>query len=168
MTCTDYRIRATSTNKWLHHFVHATLYTTILLVYPLLTTSTLYWITTNTSTAYSTRPSCSLLHWLLTLSTYHNLGFIHIYSHSFILHIILPFIKPKWSFFLLTLKFSCMCLTIKMASVPLSFHKSELHIIYLNLLQNSVFKDPFIAFCNNLILSKRSTLHWVTFPFVNW
>ena len=49
MTCTDYRIRATSTNKWPHHFVHASLYTTTLLVYPLVTTSTLYWITINTS-----------------------------------------------------------------------------------------------------------------------
>jgi len=34
---TDYRIRATSTNKWLHHFVRATLYTTTLLVYRRLT-----------------------------------------------------------------------------------------------------------------------------------
>ena len=25
MICTDYRIRASSTNKWLHHFVHATI-----------------------------------------------------------------------------------------------------------------------------------------------
>jgi len=33
-------INATSTNKCLHHFVHATLYTTTFLVYPLLTTST--------------------------------------------------------------------------------------------------------------------------------
>jgi len=88
------RIRATSTNKWPHHFVHASLYTTTLLVYPLVTTSTLYWITTNTSATYTTRPSCSLLHWLLTFSTYHNLGFIHIYSHTSIFHIILPFIKP--------------------------------------------------------------------------
>ena len=31
MTCTNYRIRATSTNKWPHHFVHASLYTTTLL-----------------------------------------------------------------------------------------------------------------------------------------
>ena len=61
MTCTDYRTRATSTNKWLYHFVHASLYITTLLVYPLVTTSTLYWITTNTSATYTTRPSCSLL-----------------------------------------------------------------------------------------------------------
>ena len=64
MTCTDYRIRATSTNKWPHHFVHATLYTTTLLVYPLVTTSTLYWITTNTSATYTTRPFCCC--WQLT------------------------------------------------------------------------------------------------------
>jgi len=77
MTCTDYRIQATSTSKWPHRFVHATtLYTTTFLVYPLVTTSTLYWITTNTSATYTTRPSCSLLHWLLTLSTYHNRVFI--------------------------------------------------------------------------------------------
>jgi len=37
-------IHATSTNKWLHHFVHATLNSTTFPVYPLLTTSTLYWI----------------------------------------------------------------------------------------------------------------------------
>ena len=61
---------------------------------PLLTTSTLYWITTNTCATYTTGPSCSLLRWLLTLSIYHNLGFIHIYSHTYILHIIIPFIKP--------------------------------------------------------------------------
>jgi len=41
----------TSTNKWLHHFVHATLHVTTLLVYPLLIAGTLYWITTNTSAA---------------------------------------------------------------------------------------------------------------------
>ena len=29
----------------------------------------------------------SAKHWLLTFSTYHNLGFIHIYSHTFILHL---------------------------------------------------------------------------------
>jgi len=28
-------------------------------------------------------------------STYHNLGFIHIYSHASILHIILPLITTK-------------------------------------------------------------------------
>ena len=44
MTCTDYRIRATSTNKWPHHFVHATLYTTTLLVYPLVTTRLVHFI----------------------------------------------------------------------------------------------------------------------------
>jgi len=72
MTCTDYRIWATSTNKWPHHIVHASLYTTTLLVYPHVTTSTLYWITTNTSATYTTWPSCSLLQWLLTFSTYHT------------------------------------------------------------------------------------------------
>jgi len=60
-TCIGYRIQTTSTNKWLHHFVHDTLYTTTFLVYPLLTTSTLYCITTNTSITYTTRPSCSHL-----------------------------------------------------------------------------------------------------------
>ena len=59
-----------------------------------LTTSTLYWITTNTSATYTTQASCSLLHWLLTFSTYHSLDFIHIYYHTSILHVILPFIKP--------------------------------------------------------------------------
>jgi len=44
---------AISTN----HFVHAILYTTTFPVYPLLTTSTLYWIITNTSTTYTTWPS---------------------------------------------------------------------------------------------------------------
>ena len=52
--CTGYRIAATSTNKWPHHFVHASFYTNTLLVYPLVTTSTLYWITTNTSATYTT------------------------------------------------------------------------------------------------------------------
>ena len=31
---------------------------------------------------------------VLRFYTYHSLGFIHIYSHTSILHIILPFIKP--------------------------------------------------------------------------
>jgi len=35
------------TNKCLYHFIHATLYTTTFHVYPLLTTSTLYWLITN-------------------------------------------------------------------------------------------------------------------------
>jgi len=38
----DHWTDATSTNKCLHHFVHATLYATTFPVYPLLTTSTLY------------------------------------------------------------------------------------------------------------------------------
>jgi len=40
-SCTGYWIQATSTNECLHHFVHATIYTTTFPVYPLLTTSTL-------------------------------------------------------------------------------------------------------------------------------
>ena len=55
-----------------------TVYTTALLVYPFLTTSTLYWIATNTFTADPTWPSYSLLPHLQAFSTYHNLGFIHI------------------------------------------------------------------------------------------
>jgi len=35
----------------------------------------IYFHTTNTSATYTTRPSCSFLHWLLTFSTYHNLAF---------------------------------------------------------------------------------------------
>jgi len=76
----------------LHHFVHATLYTTTFTVYLLLTTSTLYWIITNAYTTDTTWPSYSLLRYLLPFSTNHNLGFIHIYSHASILHII--HIKP--------------------------------------------------------------------------
>jgi len=38
----SYWIHTTSTNKFLHHFVHVTLYTTTFPVYSLLTTSTLY------------------------------------------------------------------------------------------------------------------------------
>jgi len=41
-TCTSYQIQAASTNEWLRHFRHATLYTTAFLVYPFLTTSTLF------------------------------------------------------------------------------------------------------------------------------
>jgi len=59
--------------------------------YLLLTTSTLF--TTNTSITDTTWTCCSLLHQLLTFSTYHNLGFIHIYSDASILHVILPLIK---------------------------------------------------------------------------
>jgi len=62
-------IHATSTNKWLHDFVYATLNTTTFPVHPLLTTSALYWIITNTSTADITRPSYSLLCYLLPFPT---------------------------------------------------------------------------------------------------
>jgi len=55
--------------KCLHHSVHATLYTTTFSVYPLPTTSTRYWIITNTSTTYTTWPSYSLLPYLLPFLT---------------------------------------------------------------------------------------------------
>jgi len=42
-TCTGYQIWATSTNKWLHNFVHTTLCTATFLVYPPVMTCTLYW-----------------------------------------------------------------------------------------------------------------------------
>jgi len=60
-SCTGYWIHATCTNKCLHHFVHATLNTTAFPVYPLLTTSTLYWIITNASTTDTTWPCYSFL-----------------------------------------------------------------------------------------------------------
>ena len=78
LTCTSYRIQTASTNEWLHHFRHATLYTTALRVYPFSTTSTLQCIATSTFTADPTLPSYSLLPHLLTFCTYHNLVFIHI------------------------------------------------------------------------------------------
>jgi len=59
--CTSYSIHATYTNKWLHHFVRAILYIITFPVYPLLTTSTLYWIITNASTTDTTWPSYSPL-----------------------------------------------------------------------------------------------------------
>ena len=86
-SCTGYWIHATYTNKCLHHFVHATLYT--FPVCPLLTTSTLYIIIMNASTTDTTWPPYSLLHYLLPFPTNHNVGFIYIYSHASILHIII-------------------------------------------------------------------------------
>ena len=80
--------------KQMSSSLHATLYTTTFPVYPLLTTSTLYWIITNAFTTDTTWPSHSLLHYLLPFPTNQNLGFIHTYSHASILHAILPFIKP--------------------------------------------------------------------------
>jgi len=42
----------------------------------------------------------SLLHYILPFPTNHNLGFIHIYSHISILHVILPLGKPfNWIIF---------------------------------------------------------------------
>jgi len=64
-------------------------------------------------------------------------------------------IKPKYSFFPLTLKFSF-------------FHKSELHFTCLNLLPNSVLRDPFHHFHSmfqQFNPSIRSTLHWIIFHF---
>jgi len=51
-------------------------------------------LVTNTFTADPTWPSYSLVPHLLTFSTYHNLGFIHIDSYALTLHIIFPLIKP--------------------------------------------------------------------------
>jgi len=64
---TGYWIQITTTNKWFHHFVHAMLYTTVP-VYPLLTTSTLYWILTNASTTDTLCQWYSFLHYLLPFS----------------------------------------------------------------------------------------------------
>ena len=61
-------------------------------MYPFLATTTLYWIATDTFTADPARPSNILLPHHLTFSTYHNLGFTHIDSHAFTLHIIFPLI----------------------------------------------------------------------------
>jgi len=68
--------------------------------------------------------------------------------------------------------FSCICLTIKMDGVSgsFTFHKSKLHIMYINLLPNSVFKDTFHHFHSMLQQfnsSVSSTFHWIPFPFVN-
>ena len=52
--------------------VHATIYTTTFPVYPLLTTSTLYWIIINATTTDTTWPSYSLLCYLLLFCTNHN------------------------------------------------------------------------------------------------
>jgi len=52
-----------------------------------------------------------------------------------------------------------------------TFHKSKLNIIYINLLPNSVFEDPFHHFHSmfqQFNSSIRCTLHWITFPFVSW
>ena len=62
-----------------------------------------------TFTADPTWPSYSLLPHLLTFSTYHNLGFIHIDSHAFTLHVICLFIK---SFNQLHFSFSYHCQVI--------------------------------------------------------
>ena len=61
-------------------------------MYPFVATTTLYWIATDTFTADPAWPSNILLPHHLTFSTYHNLGFIHIDSHAFVLHIIFPLI----------------------------------------------------------------------------
>jgi len=58
--------------KCLHQFVHATIYTTTFPVYPLLTTSTLYWIITNAYTTDTTWASYSLLCYLLPFPFNHN------------------------------------------------------------------------------------------------
>jgi len=80
--------------KRLAHFEHAILYTTTLLVHPVLTVSTLYWVSTNTSPQTSNVtlvylldctdffsqpstniiwPSSSVLYSLMAFSTNHNL-----------------------------------------------------------------------------------------------
>ena len=51
------------------------------------------------------------------------------------------------------------------------FHKAKLHIIYVNLLLTSVFKDPFHhlpSMFQQLNPTERSAPHWVAFPFPFW
>jgi len=58
----------------------------------------------------------------------------------------------------ISIKFSCSCLTIKMASVvPLLFIK--LHMVYLNLLPKSVFKGPFHHFHSMFQQFNPSKIH---------
>ena len=98
--------------KRLAHFEHATLYTITLLVHQFLTASTLYRVSTNTSTT-NTFPLCTcriaqpfftILHKhhmaifqysVLPYGFLHksHLGFIHIHFHTFTLHSILSSIK---------------------------------------------------------------------------
>ena len=102
-------------------------------------------------------PSYSLLRYLLPFPTNHDLGFIHIYSHASVLNKILPLIKP----------FNQIIFSLSYHN--LSIHKSKLHIIYIYLLPNSVFEDPFYHFHSmfqQFDSSVRSTLHSVPFPFV--
>jgi len=99
--------------KRLAHFEHAILYTTTLLVHPVLTVSTLYWVSTNTSPQTSNVTLVYLLDCTLFFTTLHKhhmaifqcsvlpygflhksqLGFIHIHFHTFTLHSILSSIK---------------------------------------------------------------------------
>jgi len=148
-------------------------------VYPLLTTSTVYWIITNASTTDTTWPPYSLLRYLLLFPTNHNLGFIG---------------RPYYRSSLWYSMSSVVCLSVCRLSVcdvlycgknclkewignlcynnnGISgyFHKFKLHIIYMNLLPNSVFEDPFHHFHTMLKQfnsSVRSTLQCIPFPFV--
>jgi len=129
--CILYRL-LDSCNLYKHlHFVHATLYITTFPVYPLLTTSTLCWIITNASTTDTTGPSYSLLHYLLPFPTNHNLGFIHIYSHASILHVILQLIKPSALFWRVafTLAWSTVHTVIVYADCRCSICRS-VHLLY--------------------------------------
>ena len=51
-------------------------------------------------------------------------------------------INSKYTFFPLPLNFSCICLTIKIASLVPSPFLNQNHMIYINVLPNSVFEDP--------------------------
>ena len=72
----------------------------------------------------------------------------------------------------ITLKFSCICLAIKMASVvPLPFINSNCMSsisICCRILCSKVFSTTFIAYSNSFYPCVRSTLHRVTFAFVDW
>ena len=101
-------------------------------VYPLLTTSTLYWIITNAST--------SLLRYLLPFLTNHNLGFIHIYSHASILHVILPLHRA--------VKRLCVCVVEHWHSLSLLIRSPWLSALlsssesFVGLVSNAVTKCP--------------------------
>jgi len=68
---------------------HSTLYTTTLPTHSFLSVSTLYCVSTNTSTTNTTWPSSSIVYPFAAFSTNRNHSLIHIHFHTFTVYSIL-------------------------------------------------------------------------------
>jgi len=111
------------------------------------------YIDTTANTSHSSTPNLCIAHLITSLGTLSKA-----FSKS---------TKPKYSFFPLTLKFSSICLTIKMASVvPLPFVNPTAYHLYQSAAEFCIQFHNFHSMFQQFNPSIRSALHWATYsPF---